>query len=379
MKIITSVSNVCFGNGYSLGGSKNIYSDYHGRLESNSFSLDCSKQKINFFSIDSLYPGKLVGDYKKVDQTSINVFFSTHTHYSPMISPDLHGIGESSDKASARWVDALSRAGSISFEPDAVKLYESEVDLPIYRRFDYPRRKFRIFMNRFVGKIPNPNLSLDKKIYYFILLERGVPKLALIYHSMHPCTRSVRSTVSADYIKSIRDGLRERFGQISCVFMQGCAGDVRVKSIGSRLKFLPSKWLNLKFNYQTTSEFERKIDETYHNASLSAKLVLEKNIYNDSEFVFYKRQIKISGFDEITVPCLKIPSGHEFHFYPFEVSHLYHLENLKLNNNIYIVTCSNHVIGYLPYPSQHLAGGYEVDGSGKIFKLKNRIKIEKYD
>jgi hypothetical protein len=42
----------------------------------------------------------------------------------------------------------------------------------------------------------------------------------------------------------------------------------------------------------------------------------------------------------------------------------------------FIVSCSNHTLGYLPYPNQLSSGGYEVDGSRRYMGLKNRIFLK---
>ena len=62
--------------------------------------------------------------------------------------------------------------------------------------------------------------------------------------------------------------------------------------------------------------------------------------------------------------------------FPFEVSHLFHLDAQKKDPMRFIVSCADHTLGYLPHPRQIAAGGYEVNGSRACMGLTDRVQLK---
>lgn len=85
------------------------------------------------------------------------------------------------------------------------------------------------FKSRSVVFSPNPSGPRDEDATVVVLRNTadGEP-LALFWHyTCHPTAVVPIEAVSADYPGAVRRVLRERFGQIPCVFAQGFCGDVR--------------------------------------------------------------------------------------------------------------------------------------------------------
>ena len=78
------------------------------------------------------------------------------------------------------------------------------------------------------------------------------------------------------------------------------------------------------------------------------------------------------------MPEFKIGGEISFSILPFEVSHRYHLDAraIEYSRGQFIVSCSGNTRGYLLPPSQLCIGGYEVDRSRRVMKLKKRIQVK---
>ena len=88
------------------------------------------------------------------------------------------------------------------------------------------------------------------------------------------------------------------------------------------------------------------------------------------------RQASLTDGRHVDIWRLKLPGGIEFHFFPFEMSHLYHLDWECGGVGKFIVSCTNNTLGYLSHPSQHRAGGYEVDGSLSYMGQREKLQLK---
>jgi hypothetical protein len=158
------------------------------------------------------------------------------------------------------------------------------------------------------------------------------------------------------------------------LFFQGCAGDVRPNVAKKRIKSLPKFRLNWRFNWQPSSQVLVEVEKDYSSAVLSA--VPGQIIPISGSFSLSSRKIALHGMDDVEVFHWVIPGGVEFIFCPFEISHLYHLDAMKSGTSRFIVSCSNNTLGYLSHPTQHKAGGYEVNQSLSYMGLSQRIEIK---
>ena len=85
-------------------------------------------------------------------------------------------------------------------------------------------------------------MDMLRLIMHFLCLavsERSDVKFAFVYHAGHPVSRHDSTVISADYIAAIREGIRDIYGQIPIIFLQGCGGDIRPNITKKRRKYLP--------------------------------------------------------------------------------------------------------------------------------------------
>jgi hypothetical protein len=221
---------------------------------------------------------------------------------------------------------------------------------------------------------PNEAQKIDKGIYIFLFRNNSTNLFVITYHACHPVTRHDRNAISADYVDAIREAISNRFGTLNCLFFLGCAGDIRPNFTKKRVAWLPKSRFNWRFKYPPSKADQDEADQQYRCAILRANQIAAFSI-NSSCFSYKLRHLNIQGMGSVPIPEVHIGNRIIFSFFPFEVSHLFHLATYTPSSIPikYIVSCSNHVVGYLPHPDQVPFGGYEVDGSRRYMGLKNRI------
>ena len=324
-------------------------------------------------AVDALYPGVL----SKHTNGDLRVVAASHTHFAPLLDDDKPAMGLFSEIVAKNYLNAIDGSDRVQIEPDQCDIYSAEVDVPMYRRFDYPDNFFNRILTRYAGFFPNEKHLIDRSIKIFIFSGSEEPLFAIIYHACHPVSRSDSREVSADYIQTLRESVKSRFGTSTCLFFQGCAGDVRPNTAKKRVSWLPKSRLNWRFNYSPSMSDQSKIDEKYATAVRTA-IKLQSFKVDTESIVVLEKKIKVDGLAELVIPELKVGEDTSFYFLPFEVSHRYHLDTLSNNSSRrqFIVSCSGNTKGYLPHPSQLRFGGYEVDSSRAAVNLKKRIQIK---
>ncbi len=176
-------------------------------------------------SIDALYAGRLVDGFKP--DAAVHIFAASHTHYAPMLDGGKSRIGGFSQTGYDAYVRALTQAENRETQPTRCRLYRAEVDVPVYRRFDYPDNILNRFLASRFGFYPNEARKIDQSIYLFEFGDGERAHFVVVYHACHPVSQGVGCELSPDYVGAIRQAVRERFSVETVVFLQGCAGDVR--------------------------------------------------------------------------------------------------------------------------------------------------------
>jgi hypothetical protein len=79
-----------------------------------------------------------------------------------------------------------------------------------------------------ISLAPNPSGPKDEQATVILLRKANDEVLGIIWHyTCHPTAVVPENVISADYPGAVRRMLRERFGQIPCVFAQGFCGNIR--------------------------------------------------------------------------------------------------------------------------------------------------------
>jgi ribosomal protein L22 len=125
------------------------------------------------------------------------------------------------------YLDALKYSNRETVRPDTCRVYRSEVNVPVYRRFDFPNIIVNQLLSKFGGMYPNEKLVIDRGLYLFEFSLKNKTQFVIVYHACHPVSRKDPNLLSSDYVAQIRKAVRERFKIETCLFLLGCAGDIR--------------------------------------------------------------------------------------------------------------------------------------------------------
>ena len=211
-------------------------------IEISALLLECGAIRCLIFSFDLMIVGSELADMIRSKllprgfQAADIVLLASHTHTAP-----------ATDRACAKlglpdhpWVDALAEAAeSLVRRMDGEK--PSEIDLTLFQgrlHHSINRRRFWPFptVGRTYGfrltsfsMAPNPSGPVDERATVALLRRTCDDKaVAVLWHyTCHPTAVVPDNVVSADYPGAVRQVLRERFGDIPCIFVQGFCGDIR--------------------------------------------------------------------------------------------------------------------------------------------------------
>lgn len=294
-----------------------------------------------------------------------HIFAASHTHQLFMFDRNKPRVGDFDQVNFDKVIKGLSHCRNLELNYDSVEIRATKSPFTIYRRNDYPPSFIKTFICRKLGMFPNRSYKVDNKIYFFVFKNQNTPVLCIIYHALHPTTRSTFHA-SEDYVYPLRKGVAKCIGDVPILFFQGASGDIRCNSIKKIFPKLPSSKFNQRFEIPSSNSYQLDLDKFYFSAfEISYLLNCYKCTFNP--FV----DISPALFNETSYNeyILNIHEKLKFIFMPFEVAHEYH--QLNIRRGLFIVGCSNDVYGYLPYPTQIKFGGYEVVGSLKIMGLRS--------
>ena len=323
-------------------------------------------------SVDALYAGRLVKDY--VPDAMKCIFAASHTHYAPMLDDTKPKIGRFSRGALKSYFDSISQAARLDIMPNICRMYKAEVDVPVYRRFDYPLNWFNSFLTKYCGLYPNHELAIDKNIYIFEFLADDKSLFVLVHHACHPVSRGVSDEISSDYVGILRKAVRDRFKVDTVIFLLGCAGDIRPNTTRKRVSWLPKSRVNWRFDSNPSASQRDVIDSKYSQAVKEAT-EYDNFLLNSHSIEVVENELLLKGGVNTQISKIKIGEKLRFTFLPFEVSHLFAIDLQKIDRNHFIVSCAGSTLGYLSHPTQYVNGGYEVSGSLQYMGLKERIEI----
>lgn len=343
-----------------------------GELEVHGLGIDAGPggRPAELCSIDALYAGDLARSGP--DGGARRILAATHTHTAPMLDGGKPRLAPLAAEALQRYRAALDGAERRPVEPDRCTVLHGEVTLPVYRRFDHPDTLLNRWLAGRAGLFPNPEHPVDRTLRIFVLGRGEETQAVLVHHACHPVTRHDPQAVSPDYVGAIRAAVADRFGPAPCLFLLGCAGDVRPDFSGPRVAWLPRSRLNWRFRWPPSPEDEARADREYRDAVATAREV-DRFPIAAGAISWSERGIEVAGLGRVAVPEVRLGDRVAFAFLPFEVSHRYQLDAQSSGSRTLVVSCADDTRGYLPHPSQLRAGGYEVDGSRAAMGLPHRV------
>ncbi len=163
------------------------------------------------------------------------ILLASHTHCAPATDQACEQLG----RADVEFVsDATEAAENLvrriqQQRPSEVGLdvYRGSLDHSINRRRYWPFPTVgRTYGLRLTSTIfsPNPSGPRDEQATVGLLRKDDGQVLGAIWHyTCHPTSVSPANVISADFPGAVRRALRENFGEIPCVFVQGFCGNIR--------------------------------------------------------------------------------------------------------------------------------------------------------
>lgn len=368
--------SVALAAGQPMGGysGERLSTQPSDELEVNGwcFTDSATGSVVELCTLDALYAGEVVKHL--VSTTEQRLFLASHTHYAPMLDSSKPQLGALADGAVAAFANAIQSSPRRSVAPDICRVYRAEVPVPIYRRFDVPDSRLNRFLTSRAGMYPNSLQPIDQNLYLFEFSRGDNTEFVLAQHACHPVSRQDRQRLSPDYVGAIRRAVRERFGSAPCLFLQGCAGDIRPNLARKRVVWLPRSRFNWRFEWPVSRQGEQGTDRAYADAVYAASLWHSLPLGAGSVRIEH-RVLTLEAQGPVDFPRLVIADRLRFDFVPFEVSHFFHLDAQLKDPMHFIVSCANHTLGYLPHASQLAAGGYEVDGSRNCMGMAQRAVL----
>jgi hypothetical protein len=211
-------------------------------IEISALLLECAGARCLMFSFDLMIVGSELQDMivaklaKHGFEPGEIVLLASHTHFAPATDRACSRLGVPEERFVNDVAEACERLllrmlGEPSSEIK-LEVRRGRLDHSINRRRYWPFPTLgRTYGLRFgsVAMAPNPE-GLTEELATVLLLRRADDDqpIGVIWHyTCHPTAVVPDNVVSSDYPGAVRRALRERFGDIPCVFAQGFCGDIR--------------------------------------------------------------------------------------------------------------------------------------------------------
>jgi len=211
-------------------------------IEISAMLLECPGQRCLIFSFDLMIVGSELQDIilEKLQRLGFGpdevVLLASHTHTAPATDQACERLGI----PETEFVDDVAEAAE-NLVRGMQRQPASEVSLALLRgqlNHSINRRRYWPFPT--VGRMygfrltsvtfsPNPGGPRDEAatVILFRKADDGQPLGVIWHYTCHPTAVMPENVISADYPGAVRRALRERFGEIPCVFVQGFCGDIR--------------------------------------------------------------------------------------------------------------------------------------------------------
>jgi hypothetical protein len=218
-------------------------------IEISALLLECAGRRCLLFSFDLMIVGLELQDILlprlqcmgfRPDEV---VLLASHTHCAPATDracerlgiPDIKFVNDVA-AAAENLLHQIQRQ-----QPSEVSLdiFHGRLNHSINRRLYWPFPTFgRTYGFRLASTsfAPNPSGPTDEGATVALLrkADDGQTLGVLWHYTCHPTAVVPENVISADYPGAVRRALRQRFGEIPCVFLQGFCGDIRPNITASR-------------------------------------------------------------------------------------------------------------------------------------------------
>jgi Neutral/alkaline non-lysosomal ceramidase, N-terminal len=211
-------------------------------IEISAVLLECGGQRCLIFSFDLMIVGAELQQiiFAKLARHGFKLaeimLLASHTHFAPATDqacarlgvPEQQFVNDVADAAEGLLLRMLrEQASEITLEMRQGRLNHS-INRRRHWRFPTFRRTCGLRFESVV-MAPNPQGPTDERATVLLLRRADdATIIGVIWHyTCHPTAVIPDDVVSSDYPGVVRRALRERFGEIPCVFAQGFCGDIR--------------------------------------------------------------------------------------------------------------------------------------------------------
>lgn len=244
-----------------------------------------------------------------------------------------------------------------------------------------------------IANRPNKKAPVDNKIIGAMFFDTHRIELGMIVnYTAHP-TLEKKNLLSPDYPGFISELLSERYTKkfVTC-FFQGFSGNVKPNLITYNSQFSKTIMLKVFLSIFDRYTFSRNLDTSdirNYSKSLVTELDYAKNFISFStlNILACKREVLLKlanpflGKDIVLhINCLRITNkfyiitmnGEVFSEYAIWIRSLFN----KYNIAVMLVGYCGGMIGYIPTSDALDEGGYEVEGSLRLFKIPTKFSKE---
>ena len=330
-------------------------------------SVDCLSLDVQIISkIRELYP-------------KCQLVLSSHTHYGPALDTNLDRLGEIDVNFLGVFYDQMEKnlqeLKSQHFVETRLQLKELKTQCVIKRRIYVNLKPFYFSVN--AARIENEMYNG----FCFELRDTNDKLLSVFWsYPCHPVSFPSKCQMSAHYVGTVRQRIRQKFGdETTVVFAQGASGNLRPPSFSDdgslKAKFnrvLKAFRLQLFTNFNASDylEFITKVNDDFDKAKICVSDV-DTLSFGTAE-IYLSDLGNFEKEKQLEVQVLNIGSEYQIVFLPGEPVNEWVEVVSKNSLNIKRFVCgyTGNVFGYLPTQQLVKFGGYEVNGFQPFFNLK---------
>jgi hypothetical protein len=211
-------------------------------IEISAVLLESESHRCLLFSFDLMIVGSELQDmiHSRLRRLGFEpgeiVLLASHTHYAPATDRACEPLGvadpEFVNDVAAAAENLARRIEQQQAAEVRLDVFQGRLNHSINRRRYWPLPTFgRTYGLRLksVSFAPNPSGPRDERVTVALLRKADDGQtLGIIWHyTCHPTAVVPENVISADYPGAVRRALRQRLGELPCVFVQGFCGDVR--------------------------------------------------------------------------------------------------------------------------------------------------------
>jgi hypothetical protein len=353
-------------------------------------AVDAAGGEAFLVSLDLLFAGPvLTARIRTALAPAAVVLFASHTHSAPATDPGKPGLGAWDARWTAAVGDAvLAAVTALRAEvPVAVRLGQAQAPLgqSVNRRLAWPWPSLTRhgLQSAGVRMAPNPKGPRADVARVAVLSDTEALPIALIWSwACHPTSPLARQAVSSDYPGAVRAALRDAFGPVPILFLQGFAGDVRPPGRpASRLEDLASLLRGPRFQPMGAAglalwdaRLSGAVIDLARAAAATRARLLTGRVRASS------RPLPLGAFlmgaPDRAMGVGRLQLGDALGFVHLEAEPCAeHLAAVAGRfPDAWPVGYADDVFGYLPTDAQVPEGGYEVDGYMPLFAMRGRYR-----